>query len=140
MFGITRQAYYKRKQVTIQCFLEEQIILEAVRTIRRSQPRVGGRKLHRMLKKMDFEIGRDKLFAIFRKNRLLVKPHNNYSKTTNSLHRFRKYPNLIKELEVSRPNEVFVSDITYLNTLEGFCYLALVTDLYSRKIVRMASQ
>ena len=135
MFGTTRQAYHKRQKVTIQRFLEEQAICDAVRAIRRSQPRVGGRKLQRMLAEMEFQIGRDKLFDILRKYKLLVKPRRNYRKTTNSFHRFRKHPNRIKELEVTRANEVHVSDITYLDTLEGFCYLALVTDLYSRKIV-----
>jgi len=135
MFDTTRQAYYKRQQTMIQHFLEEQVICDAVRSIRRNQPRVGTRKLHRMLNDTGFHIGRDKLFDILRKNNLLVKPSKNYRKTTNSYHRFRKYSNLIKELEVTRPNEVVVSDITYLDTLEGFCYLALITDLDSRKIV-----
>lgn len=135
MFGVTRQAYYKRQKTMIEDFIEEQMILDAVRVMRRSQPRVGTRKLHKMLNEIDFQIGRDKLFDILRKNNQLVKPRRNYTKTTNSFHRFRKYPNLIKELELTRPNEVFVSDITYIDTMEGFCYLALITDLYSRKIV-----
>ena len=135
MFGITRQAYYKRQKTMIEDFIEEQMIIDAVRVIRRSQPRVGTRKLHKMLNEMDFQIGRDRLFDILRKNNQLVKPRRNYKKTTNSFHRFRKYSNLIKEMEITRPNEVFVSDITYIDTMEGFCYLALITDLYSRKIV-----
>ena len=56
-------------------------------------------------------------------------------KTTNSLHRFRKYKNIIKNLKVNRPNQVWVSDITYIRTVKGFCYLALITDMYSRKII-----
>lgn len=135
MFETTRQAYHKRQKAMIQRFVEEQLIVDAVRSIRKSQSRVGGRKLHKMLNDMGFQLGRDTLFAILRKYDLLVKPNKNYRKTTNSFHRFRKYPNRIKELEVSRPNEVFVADITYLDTVEGFCYLALITDLYSRKIV-----
>ena len=81
------------------------------------------------------QAGRDKLFDTLRNNHLLVKPAKNFTRTTNSFHRFRTYSNLIKDREVSAPNQVFVSDITYLDTQEGFCYLALVTDLYSRKIV-----
>ena len=57
------------------------------------------------------------------------------SRTTNSLHRFRKYKNIIKDLKVNRPNQVWVSDINYIRTIKGFCYLALITDMYSRKIV-----
>ena len=57
------------------------------------------------------------------------------SRTTNSLHRFYKYHNIIKDFKASRPNQIWVSDITYIRTIKGFCYLALITDAYSRKIV-----
>ena len=57
------------------------------------------------------------------------------ARTTNSYHRFYKYNNIIKDLEVTRANQVWVSDITYIRTVKGFCYLALITDMYSRKIV-----
>lgn len=56
-------------------------------------------------------------------------------RTTNSYHRFYKYNNIIKDLVVNKPNQVWVSDITYIRTVKGFCYLALVTDVHSRKIV-----
>ncbi|MFQ5753575.1 MAG: IS3 family transposase [bacterium] len=135
LFNVTRQAYYKRQKVKIQRFLEEQVIIGAVRAIRKRQARVGGRKLYHMLHEKGFEIGRDKLFDILRKYKMLVKPKKNYKKTTNSFHRFRKYSNMIKELNITKPNQVFVADITYLSTLEGFCYLVLITDVYSRKIV-----
>lgn len=88
-----------------------------------------------MLNDSGFKIGRDKLFALLRKHRMLVVPKKKYPKTTNSYHRFRKYKNLIKDLKITSPNQVFVADITYVDTLEGFCYLALITDVYSRKIV-----
>lgn len=132
---MSRQAYYKRQKVQSRQFLEEQVLLNGVRDIRRRQPRVGGRKLHLMLKALGFTVGRDKLFNILRKYNMLVKPKKSYHKTTHSYHRFRKYPNKIKELEVTRPDQVWVVDITYLRTLEGFCYLVLITDVYSRKIV-----
>ncbi|ALJ06544.1 hypothetical protein APS56_16000 [Pseudalgibacter alginicilyticus] len=57
------------------------------------------------------------------------------ARTTNSYHRFYKYNNLIKDRKITRPNQVWVSDITYIRTIKGFCYLALITDMYSRKIV-----
>lgn len=63
----------------------------------------------------------------------LRKKHS--ARTTNSYHRFYKYNNIIKNLNVTRPNQVWVSDITYIRTVKGFCYLALITDMYSRKIV-----
>ncbi len=57
------------------------------------------------------------------------------ARTTNSHHRFYKYSNIIKDMEVTKPNQVWVSDITYIRTVKGFCYLALITDMHSRKIV-----
>lgn len=66
---------------------------------------------------------------------MLVKRKKSYTKTTHSFHRFRKWSNLVKDLRLIRPNQVWVSDITYIRTLEGFVYLFLITDLYSRTIV-----
>ncbi|GAF87525.1 unnamed protein product, partial [marine sediment metagenome] len=71
------------------------MIIAEVRKFRKRQSRVGGRKLHRMLNDSGFKIGRDKLFALLRKHRMLVVPKKKYPKTTNSYHRFRKYKNLI---------------------------------------------
>jgi transposase InsO family protein len=115
------------------------LILDAVKKIRRRQPRVGTRKLHRMvnerLKPDGIEIGRDRLFELLRAHNLLIRRRRHPKQTTWSGHRLRKYGNLIRDLELNRPNQVYVADITYLQTLEGFCYLALITDAYSRKIV-----
>ena len=102
---------------------------------RQRQPFVGVRKLHRMLNSRGFEIGRDRLFDLLRKEHLLVRRRRRYVQTTNSRHRFRKYSNLIRDVEVRHPNRVFVADITYIDTVDGFCYLSLITDVYSRKIV-----
>lgn len=135
MFGLTRQAFYKGQKLQTDRFIQDNMVLCATRRIRRSQPKVGGKKLYKMLHEMGIQIGRDHLFQILGKSKLLIKPVKNFRRTTNSYHRFRKHRNLIKNLDVNVPNQVFVSDITYLDTVEGFCYLALMTDLYSRKIV-----
>lgn len=66
---------------------------------------------------------------------LLIKRRRKYVRTTNSEHGFKTYDNKIKGIEITRPNQVWVSDITYVASWEGFMYLALITDLYSRKIV-----
>jgi putative transposase len=132
---VSRQAFYKGCKVDIEKRVREQLIVKAVRTIRIRQPRVGGKKLHKMIPAADFKLGRDKLFYILKKNDLLVPPLRSFRRTTNSNHRFRKYKNLIKDKAIKRPNEVFVADITYIDTIEGSCYLTLITDLYSRKIV-----
>jgi len=135
LYGYTRQAWYKQKRGELKRELDKQRVLLNVRQIRKRQPRVGGKKLHRMLQAQDIDLGRDKLFDILRENRLLVKPRKRYTKTTYSHHRFRKYKNLIREVDLTRPNQIYVSDITYIDTLEGFCYLALITDKFSKKIV-----
>lgn len=103
-------------------------------------PRIGTRKLHYMLtdtlQQHDISIGRDKLFDLLDEYGLLVRRRKRRKAiTTDSNHPFYKYPNLTKELQVLRPNHLWVSDITYISTRSGFCYLSLVTDAYSRKIV-----
>jgi putative transposase len=113
--------------------------LAAVIEIRKKQPNIGARKIQHILRKqrkrLGICIGRDRLFNLLRANNLLVSPKKNYVKTTNSYHRFRVYKNLIRGLEITAPDQVYVSDITYITIIDGFCYLSLVTDLYSRRIV-----
>lgn len=86
----------------------------------------------------EIKFGRDKLFALLKKNGMLILPKRRYIQTTMSKHWLRKYPNLIKDIVVKRPDEVWVSDITYLKTDEGNCYLNMVTDAYTRKIMGYA--
>ncbi len=109
-----------------------------MRDIRRYQPRIGGKKLYKLLKadldKLEGSIGRDKFFDILRKHRLLVKRRKKYVTTTDSWHRFHKYKNKLKEKLLTGPNQAYASDITYLRTREGFVYLFLQTDVWSRKI------
>lgn len=112
-------------------------VVEMVRNIRMELPRIGTRKLYHMLRPSLREkgVGRDKLFAILRANRLLIKPVRSYHVTTNSHHRFRKHKNLVADMEVTRPEEVWVSDITYIGFGNRHLYLSLVTDAYSKKIM-----
>ena len=114
-------------------------MIEMIHNCRKQLPRVGGKKLYAMIKseldQLPVGIGRDKLFDILRENDLLVKPKKSFARTTNSSHRFRTYNNLIKDIKPTRKNHVWVSDITYIRTMQGFCYLALITDAHSRKIM-----
>jgi transposase InsO family protein len=118
--------------------MEEQIRLLVCRE-RKLLPKVGGRKLYWLLRyefdQQGIVCGRDKLFTVLRRNDLLIKPRKRYIQTTMSKHWMRKYPNLLKEQTPSAPEQVWVSDITYVKTTEGYCYLSLITDAYSRKIV-----
>lgn len=108
-----------------------------VDNIREIMPRIGARKLYYLLldKLQLMKIGRDKFFDILRANHLLIQPKRKYHVTTNSYHRFRKYQNQLLDLEISRPEQVWVSDITYIGKRDNPCYLSLVTDAYSKKIM-----
>ena len=135
LFGKSRQAYYQSKQQLYKKHSEQSIILEAVRRIRKKMPRLGSRKLLVKLLEQGFSIGRDALFDLLRDNYLLVRRKRSRVRTTHSYHLYKKYPNLIKGLLVSRPGQLWVSDITYIETVQGFVYLFLITDAYSRKII-----
>lgn len=78
--------------------------------------------LHQPLREK--KVGRDKLFDILRANRLLIKPARSYHLTTNSHHRFRKHKNLAEGMEVTRPEEIWVSDITYIGSRNRHMYLS----------------
>lgn len=110
-----------------------------VRTIRMEMPRLGTRKLYFLLRSdidaLGIKIGRDALFEYLRSEHLLIKPKKNYTKTTDSKHWLRKYPNLMLGVKAQRPEQYFVSDITYIKSREKTHYLSLVTDAYSRKIM-----
>jgi len=135
LFGKSRQAFYQRQQVIYEHALEAHMIISQVQRIRQRQPRIGGRKLLYLLDKQGIKLGRDTLFDLLRSNGLLVRRRRNRTRTTNSQHWLRKYPNLIRHFEPSGPHQLWVSDITYLETTEGFLYLFLITDAYSKKIL-----
>jgi len=99
---------------------------------RRLQPRLGTRKLYELIQP---DIGRDAFFKLLREDGLLIRRKRYRLRTTFSSHRFRKYPDLRRYLVPERPEQLWVSDITYLRIKQDFAYLSLVTDAYSRKII-----
>ena len=117
---------------------QEAQLLTAVQAERKVLPRLGTRKLHYLLRQQGLQCGRDKLFKLLGEEKMLILPHKRYVQTTNSRHWLRRYPNIAKEATVTAPEQLWVSDITYLKTTEGNCYLNLVTDAWSRKIVGYA--
>ena len=116
-FGYSRQGYYQHKHLVEQRQQEAEVVLTFVDYFRRQQPRVGTRKLHLMLQNIGIHIGRDRLFEILRDHKLLVRKRKRYTRTTDSRHPFRYHPNLIKDIQIKRPCQVYVSDITYIHTL-----------------------
>ena len=138
-FKISRQAFYKAEKLMHKRVLSEQLALEMVNEIRCRQPKIGGKKLYYLLSDdlqlLPSKIGRDALFTLLRENSLLIERKRSRFFTTNSNHGNKIYPNLIKDLEITNPNQVLVSDITYIRRTGGFSYLSVVSDLYSRKIL-----
>ena len=137
LFGIDRQVYYRsiKRKLTKECKAIE--VVSMVLAIRRSMPRLGARKSYHLLldQLKPMKVGRDKLFDILRANHLLIQPKRSYHITTNSHHRFRKHKNQVLGLDINRPEQVWVSDITYIGKREKPCYLSLITDAYSKKIM-----
>jgi len=139
LFGITRQGYYNWVNTLRASAIQDELVLNLVRDIRKDHPKMGVRKLHYLLKddfqRIGMKMGRDALFDLLAANNLLIIKRKRRVKTTNSFHRFRKYPNLIKEVEPVKANQVWVSDVTYIRHKDRFKYLFLITDAYSKKVV-----
>lgn len=137
--GISRQAHYKQKRVRHRDQIEEELVVKQVGRMRAQHPRMGARKLLLEIRSDLLEagvtLGRDRLLEILRGRGLLVRPKRRGSRTTYSDHSLPVYRNLLYGLEPTTPHQVWVADITYLDTDEGFVYLSLITDLDSRKIV-----
>ena len=136
LFGFSKQAYYKHRTYKKISDSKNLNTRESVLVLRRQMPRLGTRKLYYLLKAQGcIYIGRDKLFSVLRHEGLLVNRKRMYTVTTNSKHWLRKYPNLIKDVHLERPEQLWVADITYIDTLDGNVYLHLITDAYSKQIM-----
>lgn len=140
MLGYSRQAYYQQKKQLEKESLQNDLLITQVLEIRKTQKRLGGRKLLFKLvpfiKEHGISIGRDAFFNLLSDRCLLVRKRKRRKPiTTFSDHWMRKYPNLIEGFYPTAPNQLWVSDITYIVVGDGFAYLSLVTDAYSRKIV-----
>ena len=137
--GYSKQAYYKSLSRKRAAGCQLQQIKQKVLAVRHQLPRLGTRKLHKLLgenfKQQGLKIGRDRLFDLLRRESLLVVRKRKYVSTTDSRLWMRQYPNLVQGLELNRPEQVWVADITYLTTKQGYNYLHLVTDAYSKKIM-----
>lgn len=139
LLGYSRQAFYQFEKNNSQACFEAELVIQQVLLHRSLQPRLGTRKLlvlmQGFVQEHQLKMGRDALFDLLREHKLLVKKRRRKVQTTFSNHWQKKYPNLIREYVPKAPNLLWVSDITYILVGDGFAYLSLVTDAYSRKIV-----
>ena len=142
LFGVSRQAYYDASRHAEKTSISNMVVLTLVKEIRSQMPLLGTRKLLYILEpkliEHDIKMGRDQLFDLLRFHGLLIRRRKRIVRTTDSNHIFKRYPNLIRELVLTGPEQLWVSDITYIRTLQGFSYLSLITDAFSRKIVGYA--
>jgi len=137
---MSSQNYYALRKERQRQEVDADLVVRLVRQERRTQSRIGGRKLIKLigqeLREHGVEIGRDRFFDVLRSRDLLVEPKPAaLPKTTNSRHPLRVFTNLVAGFTPTAPNQAWASDITYIRTAEGFMYAALITDMFSRKIV-----
>ena len=140
LLGYSRQSYYQGIKFTQQQAYESAMIIEEVLRYRKRQKRIGTRKLFGEIQSFltvhHFKMGRDALFELLSEKGLLIRKRKRRGpQTTFSKHRYRKYRNLIHDFIPISPNQLWVSDITYVHVGDNFAYLSLITDAYSRKIV-----
>jgi putative transposase len=138
-FGFTRQAYYKLLKSKCKEKETNKKVLEMVQIARKRLSYLGTVKVYGKIKpklnKEAIKMGREKLNKLLREEQMLVKRKKKFTWTTDSNHWFKKWPNLIKDMKLTAPEQVWVSDITYISTRKGFMYLFLVTDAYSKQIM-----
>jgi len=136
---MSRQNFYKERVVRGREKIAAEKIVSLVRGERQIQGKLGTRKLMTVLgdsfASAGVKIGRDRLFEVLRAYNLLIRRRRKYARTTESRHGFKTYVNLLKDARLERPGQAMVSDITYISTCEGFMYLSLVMDAYSRAVV-----
>ncbi len=139
LLGVTRQAYYQHFWQQEAAGIEASLVLTEVLSIRENHRAMGGRKLYEKLQSFflqhQIKMGRDALFDLLSINGLLVKKRRRRFITTNSNHWLKKWPNLIRGIELTGVNQLWVSDITYFKIAGNYVYISLVTDAYSHKIV-----
>jgi len=145
LLGVSPQAYYKHGDSDLRKLAEDAFVVEFIRRVRQKDHGIGGGKLWKMYKREfgeDHSVGYNRFYDIIERHNLKVRKRKRRAKTTNSEHDLPLYPNLVKELIPIRPNQLWVSDITYMviyiNAQTGdydFCYLSLVTDYYTKEII-----
>lgn len=139
-FGYSRARYYQSQEEERHCQEQTDTVLKLAHRERCLQPKLASDKVFRLIKpemeRQGIKLGRDKLYGIFRENGLLLeKKKRRAPRTTNSEHGYKRYGNILKDKELTAPNQAWVCDITYLRVDQSWMYMCLMMDAYSRKIV-----
>ncbi len=138
LFDKTKQAYYKQTNTIDKSMVKDEkaeAIAEKVKYMKKKLPMLGGRKIRYLLARRKINVGRDTLFDILRENRLLVMRKRKYARTTQSKHWLKKHNDIFNCTLIEKPEQAFVSDITYIRIKDDFSYLSLITDAYSKRIM-----
>lgn len=137
--GVSRQAHHKHCSRGQRVVQGKEEVIQRVRELRSRMPRLGGLKLYQELRSeissLPVPFGRDQFFDLLRERGLLIRKRRRQVRTTMSRHGLPVYPDLIKGFKITRPGQVWVSDITYWRVEQGFYFIFLVTDACSRKII-----
>lgn len=137
IFDITRSGFYKYQKKSKEPDPIHEELLEWTRKIAVSSDYTyGGRRMKEALNALGYSLGRDKAKKLMNEAGVFVRYRKKYKVTTNSKHKQPVFENkLNRQFVVKKPNQAYASDITYIWTQEGWLYLAVVIDLFSRKII-----
>jgi putative transposase len=137
--GLARSTYYRRSQpLSLKAQKEEADLRDRIEGIVVEYSRYGYRRVTWQLKREGWKVNHKRVHRILQEESLQCQVKRRWVKTTDSNHGYAVYPNLLQGVEVIRPNQVWVADITYIRILSGFLYLAVVLDLFSRKVIGWA--
>ena len=144
LVGVSKQAYYQYDEdLALAKAAREEFALQYIKDIRKKDPGIGGVKLWHMYKSefgCDYPIGRDRFCRILFENGLKIRMKMRKPRTTDSTHGLPTYPDIVKDFIPNAPNQLWVSDITYIAIVDDeyryhFCYLSLILDAYTEEIV-----
>lgn len=139
LLGVTRSGYYghQRRQANRPSDAYRRELIEAVKDIAKaSEYSYGSRRMKKALNALSYPVSRNKARKLMKEAGVAVKHRKKYKVTTNSNHKQPVFENVLdRGFNVSKPNQAYAGDITYLWTQEGWLYLAVVIDLFSRKVV-----
>jgi transposase InsO family protein len=135
--NIARSTFY-RKTRNPDRMKSEADLIDRIETICLEFPRYGYRRVTEQLKRDRWLVNHKRVLRLMRESDLLCQVKRRWTKTTDSQHGFPRYPNLIKGINISRLNQVWLSDITYIRIRTGFVYLAAILDAFSRRVIGYA--
>ncbi len=138
MLNLGRSSYYYKETQDIQKQTEDADLRDGIEEIVVEHPRYGYRRVTAQLKREGMIINHKRVLRIMQEESLICKIKKKWITTTDSKHKYPVYPNLLKDAKVTGVNQAWVSDITYIRILTAFVYLAVILDVFSRKVIGWA--